>query len=100
MSSLTASLSPDRKAPTLITMSISSAPARTAAAASATLASVLVAPSGNPTTVQTLTGEPESSARTSGTQYGLTQTLAKLYWRASRQILRTSARVASALRMV
>ena len=81
-------------------MSISCAPARRAPAVSATLASVLVAPSGKPTTVQTLTGEPASSARTSGTQYGLTQTLAKLYWRASRQTLTTSARVASGLRMV
>ena len=52
-------------------MSISCAPARSAAAVSATLASVLVAPSGNPTTVQTLTGEPASSAFTSGTQYGI-----------------------------
>jgi hypothetical protein len=42
--------------------------ARSAAAVSATLASVLVAPSGNPTTVQTLTGDPASSAFTSGTQ--------------------------------
>ena len=43
---------------------------------------------------------PANSARTSGTQKGLMQTLAKLYWRASRQTLTTSARVASALRMV
>ena len=51
-----------------MTMSISWAPARIAAAASATLASVLVAPNGNPTTVQTFTGEPDNSALTSGTQ--------------------------------
>src|SRR4051794_37962956 len=84
----------------LMTMSISCAPARTAAAVSATFASVLVAPSGNPTTVHTFTGEPFNSAFTSGTQYGFTQTLAKLYWRASRQIFTTSARVASGLRIV
>ena len=81
-------------------MSISCAPARSAAAVSATFASVLVAPSGKPTTVQTFTGEPASSAATSGTQYGLTHTLAKRYWRASRQTLSTSLRVASGLRMV
>ena len=81
-------------------MSISCAPARTAACVSATLASVLVAPSGKPTTVHTFTGDPASSAFTSGTQYGFTHTLAKWYWRASRQTLTTSARVASGLRMV
>ena len=43
-------------------MSISCAPARSALAVSATLASVLVAPSGKPTTVHTFTGDPASSA--------------------------------------
>ncbi len=52
----------------LITISISVAPTRTATAVSATLASVLVAPSGKPTTVQTFTAEPANSARTRGTQ--------------------------------
>ena len=68
MSFFTASVSPERSAPTLITMSISCAPERSAAAVSHTLASVLLAPSGNPTTLHTLTGEPASSAFTSGTQ--------------------------------
>ena len=42
-------------------MSISCAPAASAASVSATLASVDVAPSGNPTTVQTFTADPASS---------------------------------------
>jgi hypothetical protein len=68
--------------------------------ASATFAPVLAAPNGKPTTVQTFTAEPANSARTNGTHDEFTHTLAKLYWRASRQILITSARVASAFRMV
>ena len=59
-------------------MSISCAPARSAASVSPTFASVEVAPSGNPTTVQTLTADPASWDAASGTQYAFTQTLAKL----------------------
>ena len=51
-----------RNAPMFCTMSISCAPTRRAASVSATFASVEVAPSGNPTTVQTFTGDPASSA--------------------------------------
>ena len=58
-------------------------------------ASVLVAPSGKPTTVQTFTPVPASSFATAGTQYPFTQTLANLWSRASRQSCRMSARVAS-----
>lgn len=71
-----------------------------ASAASAHLLAVVVAPNGKPTTVQTLTAEPRSSRATRGTQYGLTQTEAKTYLRASAQILRTSSSVASGRRMV
>ena len=68
ISAFTASWSPDFNAPTFITMSTSCAPSRTAMAASAAFASVLVAPSGKPATLQTFTADPDSSARTSGTQ--------------------------------
>jgi hypothetical protein len=100
ISSFTVSKSPDRNAPTLITISISRAPARNAAAASATLASVEVAPSGNPATVQTFTAVPASSLAASGTQYGLMHTVAKPYCRASPHSLTISARVASGRSMV
>ena len=42
-----------------------------------------------------LHGDPASSEAASGTQYGFTQTLAKLYWRASPQSFKMSSRVAS-----
>ena len=54
-----------------------------AVSVSASLASVAIAPRGNPATVQTFTGVPASSDATSGTQYPLTQTLANSYSRAS-----------------
>ena len=69
---------PLRSAPMFCTMSISCAPTRRAASVSATFATVSVAPNGNPTTVQIFTGDPASSAATSGTQYELMHTLAKL----------------------
>ena len=52
------------------------------------LFAVVLAPSGNPTTVHTFTsglnGDPGQLRRLrSGTQYGFTHTLAKPYWRAS-----------------
>ena len=49
-------------APMLMTMSISFAPSRIALRASRALISGAAAPSGNPTTAQTLTGVPRSSA--------------------------------------
>jgi hypothetical protein len=52
----------------LITMSISCAPAASAISVSARLASVDIAPSGKPTTVQTLTVEPFSMAAAFETQ--------------------------------
>src|ERR1700682_3373859 len=83
-----------------MTISISWAPTRTATSVSAILLSVVVAPSGKPTTVHTFTGEPANSAATSGTQYGFTHTLANLYLRGSWQIFTTSAWGASGLRRV
>jgi predicted acetylornithine/succinylornithine family transaminase len=81
-------------------MSISCAPQRIAISVSAALTGVAFAPSGNPATVHTFTGEPASSAAASGTQYGFTHTLAKPYWRASAHSCRISAAVASGLSSV
>ncbi len=83
MSPSTSSQSRDFSAPTLITMSTSVAPSRTAFCASKALDSGEVAPSGNPTTVHTSTSEPLSSSAHSLTHEGLTQTDAKPYLRAS-----------------
>ena len=58
----TAASSPPLRAPMLITMSISRAPSRIARRASSALLSAGCAPSGKPTTQQTLTGEPRSSS--------------------------------------
>ena len=55
MSSSTPCRSPDLKAPMFITMSISEAPSATACLVSAAFTSVVVAPSGKPTTVHTWT---------------------------------------------
>src|ERR1017187_443643 len=84
----------------LITMSISSAPSRREASVSATLALVVVAPSGKPETTHTFTGEPFNSAATAFAQNGFTQTLANSNWSASAQTCRTSSLVASGFRMV
>ncbi len=70
-------------APTLITMSTSVAPSRTAFWASKTLASVDVAPRGNPTTVQTNTSLPFRRSAHRRTYDGFTHTEAKPYLRAS-----------------
>ena len=56
ISACTASASPAMSNPRLMTMSTSSAPLRTASAASAALMSALCLPEGNPTTVHTFTG--------------------------------------------
>jgi hypothetical protein len=56
----------------------------------------VVAPSGKPTTEQTLTGVPDRSRAASATQLGLTQTVANLNCAASRHSSSMFARVASA----
>ena len=68
MSSSTAFQSPDLAAPTLMTMSISPAPDRTASRASSALDSGAFAPRGKPTTVQTAIPLPASFRRQKRTQ--------------------------------
>ncbi|CAG5144500.1 Uncharacterised protein [Streptococcus pneumoniae] len=74
---------PDLRAPTLITISISSAPFWIASFVSNAFTAEVVAPKGKPTTVQTLTSVPSSPFLACSTQVGLTQTLAKPYSLAS-----------------
>ena len=62
--------------------------------------SVVVAPSGNPTTVHTPVELPRSSRAHSDTHVGFTQTVAKPNSRASLQSFSISWRVASALSSV
>ena len=83
MSDSTKSRLPDLRAPTLITISISSAPFWTASFVSKAFTAEVVAPKGKPTTVQTFTSEPSSPVFACLTHVGLTQTLAKSYSRAS-----------------
>src|SRR5262249_13243745 len=83
ISSSTDRSSRDLSAPILMTISISVAPSKIARRASYAFTSARVAPSGNPTTVQTFTGEPYRIEAHSFTQVGLTQTDAKLNVRAS-----------------
>src|SRR3990172_2860586 len=71
MSCSTNSSSPDFNAPTLMTISISSAPSLTASSVSATFTVESVAPSGKPTTVQTFTGAPRRAAAAGGAPGGL-----------------------------
>ncbi len=59
-----------------------------------------MAPSGKPTTAQTMTPELASNALASGTQVLLTQTEANLYLRASSHSLTMSSRTASGLSRV
>ena len=63
MSARTASKSPEIAAPTSITMSISSAPAATASAASCALISERCLPEGNPTTAAVLTASAPADIR-------------------------------------
>ena len=62
--------------------------------------SVVVAPSGNPTTVQTPAELPRKQPRAGETQVGLMHTVAKPNSRASRQSFSISWRVASAFSSV
>ena len=73
------------KAPTLITISTSSAPLAIASRVSAAFINEVFAPSGKPITVQTLTILPSKSLAARATFTGLTQTEAKLYSFASLQ---------------
>ena len=100
ISSRTASVWPSFSQPTLITMSISSAPSATACVASKTLAAGAMAPSGKPTTAQTLTAEPASSVCAVGTQAELTHTEKNWCARASAHSWRMSASTALALSTV
>ncbi|MPM38728.1 hypothetical protein SDC9_85358 [bioreactor metagenome] len=61
----TAAQSPDFAAPMFMTISTSSAPSRTARAASSAFAPLAIAPRGKPTTTQVLTPLPRSSPATS-----------------------------------
>ncbi len=86
--------------PTLITMSISSAPARMASAVSKAFALGDIAPSGKPTTAHTATVLPRNCSRTKGTFTLFTQTEKKCHAMASEQSFRRSSRVASGLSSV
>ena len=100
MSRSTTRRSPDFSAPTLITMSISQAPSKMARRVSKCFVSAVVAPSGNPTTEQTLTRLPCRRRAQVATHVGFTQTLANSYCAASRQSVSISWRVASGLSSV
>ncbi len=76
-------------------MSTSAAPSCTARPASKAFTSGSVAPSGKPTTVHTPVAEPRSRRAHSGTQVGLTHTVAKPCSRASAHSFSIWARVAS-----
>ena len=78
MSDSTVPQSSSLTAPTLMTMSISSAPSLTAALVSAALISLRCAPEGKPMTEHTRGACPASSSAASLTRVGLTQTVAKL----------------------
>src|SRR4051812_45893835 len=75
--------SPPIALPMLMTMSISGAPARTAASASATLIAVVLLPWGKPMTAQASTSEPSSTSRAIAIEYGLMHAVATSYARAS-----------------
>src|SRR4051812_46300286 len=75
--------SPPIALPMLMTMSISGAPARTAASASATLIAVVLLPWGKPMTAQASTSEPSSTSRAIAIEYGLMHAVATSYVRAS-----------------
>ena len=83
-----------------MTMSISSAPARTLNLASSAFCSLVTAPSGKPQTVAISTPLPSSSLLHSATCCGLTHTALKLWARASAQRVTMSWGVAAALRSV
>src|ERR1017187_6236299 len=100
MSSSTVRRSPDLSAPIAITMSISLAPSRMARRASSAFISLGMAPSGNPTTVQTTEELPARRAAQRLTKTGLTHTDAKPNWAASSQSWSMSEYVASARRRV
>ena len=79
ISASTAPSSPSFNAPILMTMSTSVAPFEMASFVSNAFVSDVVAPRGNPITVQTSTPVPFSSSAASLTQVGFTQTEANLY---------------------
>ncbi|MNN02141.1 hypothetical protein D3C81_1147890 [compost metagenome] len=81
-------------------MSTSPAPFWMALAASKALTSGVLAPSGNPITVHTLTGVPASCSAQYATQVGFTHTEANSYFFASSVSLVISAFVASARKRV
>jgi hypothetical protein len=100
ISELTTVRSPDFSAPMLITMSNSLAPNRKQSTASASFAVPVVAPSGNPITVPTSTGDPCTRLTACATFAGFTITEQKPYWTASAHSFATCARVASAFNRV
>ncbi len=95
MSSRTTSCAPLRRAPMLMTMSISRAPSRRARRVSKALTSAGVAPKGKPTTEATATSVPRRRSAQRRTQVGFTQTEAKRCSMASSHSLSISAAVAS-----
>ena len=100
ISACTASHSSPRARPTFMTISISCAPAATAARASNALASAAIAPSGKPTTQHVLTPLPASACAAAAAQQELTHTLAARSALPSAHARRMSARVASGLSRV
>ena len=82
------------------TMSTSSAPSATVMRASSALASRVIAPSGKPTTVHTMTPDPASRSLAVGTHRVLTHTEANPCSPASSQRVSMAVRVASGLSSV
>src|SRR5580704_1464181 len=83
-----------------MTTSTSSAPSRRASSVSANFIPVVLAPRGNPTTVQTLTEVLRNRSRTSRTEEGLTQTVKKPFSAASLHRSAISDSVASCCKLV
>ena len=100
ISFLTYSKSLSFNLPTLITISTSVAPFAITSFVSKALTSVVVAPKGNPITVQTSTSVPSNAVAATGTIDGFMQTEAKLYSTASLQSFKTSFSVASGFNIV
>ena len=100
ISSPTHSCIPLLSRPTLMTMSISRAPSRSARRVSRTFTSVVAAPSGKPMTEATATSVPARFSYARRTQAGFTQTAAKPYCFASAQRRSMSALVAAGSRSV
>ncbi len=100
ISSKTKASFPAFKAPTLITISISSAPFAIASLVSKALTAEVFAPKGKPITVQTLTSLSFRLSAANETHVGFTQTLAKSYSFASDRIFSTCSCSVSGFKIV